>query len=403
MQRPLLIGLTLALMTSAAPSLAEEASAWRLFVADHSDPLVTALDVESGKTIGQFQLKGPATLYATPSKGGVYAVQTESNQVTAIATGIAIEDHGDHGDLKLGDPALIDVALEGERPVHFVPHDGHLAIFFDGTGTAKLVHEDDWLEGEIEGHDFHTAAPHHGVAVQVGDHLVISEPNAADPSALPVGVRVLDHDGKVVGALHDCPDLHGEASSGDTLAIACAAGLLLVKQAAAGPSIELLPYSADLPEGKSTTLLGGVGLQYFLGNYGADKVVIVEPGAEAAFRLVNLPTRRVHFAVDPQRVRFAYVFTEDGNLHELDVVDGAITRSLKLTEPYSMDGEWSLPRPRIAVAGGDIAVTDPLKGLIHIVHAEDFELESDIALDGKPFNIVAVGGSGEDHGHHHHH
>lgn len=78
-------------------------------------------------------------------------------------------------------------------------------------------------------------------------------------------------------------------------------------------------------------------------------------------------------------------------------------RALKLTEPYSMDGEWNLPRPRIAVAGEDIAVTDPLKGVIHIVHAEDFELESEIALKGKPFNIVAVGGSGEDHGHHHHH
>lgn len=65
--------------------------------------------------------------------------------------------------------------------------------------------------------------------------------------------------------------------------------------------------------------------------------------------------------------------------------------------------EWNLPRPRIAVAGEDIAVTDPLKGVIHIVHAEDFELETDIALEGKPFNIVAVGGLGEDHGHHHHH
>lgn len=402
MRSPLLIGLTVALMSGAAPSFAKEESAWRLFVADHTAPMVTALDLETAKPLGQFPLKGPATLYTTPSRGGVYAVQTDSNVVTAIATGIAIEDHGDHGDLKLADPALIGVALEGEHPVHFVPHDGHLAVFFDGTGTAKLVHEHDWLEGEIDAHDYATPAPHHGVAVQVGDHVVISEPNAADPSALPVGMRVLDHDGKPVGGLHECPDVHGEASSGDTLAIACATGLLLVKEGPEAPSIKLLPYSADLPQGKSTTLLGGVGMQYFLGNYGPDKVVIVEPTAETPYRLVNLPTRRVHFATDPQRVRFAYVMTEDGNLHELDVIDGTITRSLKLTEPYSMDGAWNLPRPRIAVAGDDIAVTDPLKGLVHIVHAEDFELERDIPLEGKPFSIVAVGGSGEDHGHHHH-
>jgi hypothetical protein len=131
-------------------------------------------------------------------------------------------------------------------------------------------------------------------------------------------------------------------------------------------------------------------------------VAVIEPGVATPFRLVSLPTRRVHFAVDPQRVRFAYVFTEDGNLHEVDIVDGAITRTLKVTDPYSMDGHWNLPRPRIAVAGEDIAVTDPLKGVVHIIHAEDFELEADLAVDGKPFNIVAVGGSGEDHGHHHH-
>lgn len=402
MQKPLATGLTLALMTGMAPALAEESTAWRLFVADHTDPVVTALDVESGATVGQFQLAGPATLYATPSRAAVYAVQTAANQVAVITTGITVEDHGDHGDLKLEKPSLVDLPLTGERPVHLVEHDGHVAIFFDGVGATQLVEERDWLAGRLEPHEYSTSAPHHGVAVPIGSHLVISEPNAADPSALPIGVRVLDQDGQAVGGLHDCPDLHGEASSGDTLAIACAAGLLVIKDGDKAPSVELLPYSSELPAGKSTTLLGGVGMQYFLGNYGADKVTIIEPGAGTPFRLVSLPTRRVHFAVDPQRVRFAYVVTEDGDLHELDIIDGAITRTLKVTDPYSMDGEWSLPRPRIAVAGPDIVVTDPLKGVIHIVDAEGFELERDIAVEGRPFNIVAVGGSGEPAGHHHH-
>jgi len=400
MHKSLLTGLGLALLLGTTLSAAaDEASTWRLFVADHAEPLVTAIDLDSGEAIGRFDLAGPAALYATTSKAGVYAVQTGANQVAAIATGIAVEDHGDHGDLKVAAPASIAAVLEGEAPVHFVEHDGHIAVFFDGSGTVRLVHEHDWLEGRIESHDYVAPAPHHGVAVQMGEYLVLSEPNAADPSALPVGVRVLDHDGKPVGDLHDCPDLHGEAASGDTLALACASGLLLARSAAAGPVIEHLPYAADLPPGKSTTLLGGVGMQYFLGNYGADRVAIIEPGAATPFRLVDLPTRRVHFAVDPQRVRFAYVFTEDGNLLELDVVSAAITRSLKVTEPYSMDGEWSLPRPRVAVAGGQIAITDPLQGKVHIVDAEGFTLAKDIAVAGKPYNIVAVGGSGETHDH----
>jgi len=402
MQSPLAVGLALVLMAGAPPALAQETSAWRLFVADHSDPVVTAFDLQSGEKLGRFEVTGPATLYATPSRAAVYAVQTPANEVAVIATGIVVEDHGDHGDLKLEKPSLVDVSLKGERPVHLVEHDGHLAIFFDGLGVSRVVEEHDWLAGKLKPHEFATSAPHHGVAAPIGSHLVISEPNAADASALPVGVRVLDQDGQAVGGLHDCPDLHGEASSGDTLVIACAAGLLVIKDGDEGPSVELLPYAADLPDGKSTTLLGGVGMQYFLGNYGADKVTIIEPGADTPFRLVSLPTRRVHFAVDPQRVRFAYVFTEDGNLHELDIIDGVITRTLKVTDPYSMDGEWSLPRPRIAVAGPDIAVTDPLKGVVHVIDAKDFVLESDLAVEGKPFSIVAVGGSGEPAGHHHH-
>ena len=164
MQRTLLTGSSGAVV-GAAPAIAEEVSAAAVR-RRHTDPVVTALDLDSGETLGQFQLTGPATLYATPSKGGVYAVQTDANQVAAISTGITVEDHGDHGDLKLAEPALIDAVLEGERPVHFVEHDGHIAVFFDGTGTTKLVHEHDWLDGKIEGHDYSTAAPHHGVAVR---------------------------------------------------------------------------------------------------------------------------------------------------------------------------------------------------------------------------------------------
>jgi hypothetical protein len=159
----------------------------------------------------------------------------------------------------------------------------------------------------------------------------------------------------------------------------------------------MLPYDERLPAGKSTTLVGGRGLQYFLGNYGPSAVVLIDPKSEDAFRLIELPTRRVHFAVDPVRAKFAYVFTEDGQLHRIDVVAGKIDASLKLTEPYSMDGHWSDPRPRIAVAGSRIVVSDPLKGVLHIVDAESFKQGDDIALEGKPFNLVAIGGSGETH------
>lgn len=383
----------------AAPALAQNTdhhSAWRLFIADHAQPTVTAIDLGADTVAGTFTLGSPATLYTTPSKAAVFAVQGEADTVSAIASGIALEDHGDHGDLTVAAPTLLDATVTGDKPVHFVEHDGQIALFFDGEGVARLVGEADWLAGKPAPRDLATAAPHHGVAAPFGNVVLASRPNADDPKALPVGIDVIGADGKPVGDLHACPDLHGEASSGDTLAIACATGLLLATPGKDGPEITHLAY-AGLPEGKSTTLLGGVGLQYWLGNFGADKLVLVDPSADQPYRLVDLPSRRVHFAIDPVAVKFAYIFTEDGDLHRLNVISGEIDKTLRVTEPYSMDGEWSLPRPRIAVAGAQIAVTDPLKGLVHIIDAESFTLDRDIPVPGAPYNIVALGGSGASH------
>jgi zinc transport system substrate-binding protein len=93
------------------------------------------------------------------------------------------------------------------------------------------------------------------------------------------------------------------------------------------------------------------------------------------------------------------VIDEDGQFHQLDVIAGKVTKSLALTDPYSMDGHWSDPRPRVAVAGDHIVVSDPLAGKLLLVDAESFEKDGEIAVDGTPFNVVAVGGTGTEHEH----
>ncbi|MER8828139.1 zinc metallochaperone AztD [Mesorhizobium sp. M0938] len=390
------IALLLSLSTSAAH--AEEVTAWRLFISDHTDPKVTVIDAVAGQKLDMFQIKGPASLHRSESGRTVFAVQGAAGVVTGIASGISFEDHGQHGDIDVEAAKLAGVEIAGAKPSHFVEHEGDFAAFFDGEGVARIISEKAVLEGKSDFRELKTDAPQHGVAVAYGSHVLLSEPNKEKPDELPVGIRVTDEAGAQVGGVHACPDLHGEASSGNVLAFACATGLLVVTHGDGTPAIRHLPYDENLPHGKTTTLIGGRGLQYFLGNYGADKVVLIDPTVESdAFRLISLPTRRVHFAVDPVRAKFAYVFTEDGQLHQLDVVKGEIANSLKLTDPYSMDGHWSDPRPRVAVAGDRIVVTDPLHGVLHLVDATSFEKTGDIAVEGKPFNIVSVGGSGQTH------
>jgi hypothetical protein len=390
--------LTIALAFSALPALAGEKTAWRLFVSDHAAPVVHAVDASTGDTIDSFTLKSPASLYTSASGRTVFAVQRDGNTVSAIASGISLGDHGDHGDIEIGMPKRLDADITGKKPVHFADHHGAIALFFDDEGVARILSEKAAVQGKPPVREVKTAAPHHGVAIAFGDHVLVSEPHPEKPvEELPVGIRVLDRAGTPVGGLHECPDLHGEATSGNLTAIACATGLLFAKSGEDGPAINFLAYRNSLPEGKSTTLAGGRSLQYFLGNYGPSAVILIDPEADDAFRLIELPARRVHFAVDPVRPKFAYIFTEDGKLHRIDVVSGVIAQSLALTEPYSMDGHWSDPRPRIAVAGDSIVVTDPLKGMLHLVDAESFTKAKDVPFEGKPYNIVAVGGSGETH------
>jgi hypothetical protein len=373
---------------------ADDVSIWRAFVADQAQGTVSVIDLETGEIAETFALEGPASLYATSSGEHVFAVQGNANIVQAIDTGIAIDDHGDHGDIDITEPALLDTAIEGQYPVHFVEHHGQVALFFDQDGATKIIDESDF--GTAEPRIVTAGAPHHGVAAAYGDYVLITEPHPEDPSNLPVGINVLDANDQQIGDTYACPGLHGEASSGNLLAIACDTGLLMVTDSADGPQITHLPYGEDLPEGKSSTLLGGVGIQYFLGNYGADRVVLIDPHQQA-FRLVDLPTRRVHFAVDSVRPQFAYIFTEDGNLHRLNTLSGEISATLPLTEPYSMDGHWSDPRPRIAVAGDEILVTDPNAAQIHRIDAVAFEPSGTIAVDGLPMGIVVAGGSGAVH------
>ncbi|MHC1548171.1 zinc metallochaperone AztD [Phyllobacterium sp. K27] len=400
MTRHLLVFSSLAIAAGllTVPASAEGKTAWRLFVADQADPIVRALDAKTGDVLDTFKMKAPASLSRSESGRLVFANERDAGQFSVISTGISIDDHGDHGDLKIEQPSLLDLSFAGKKPSHFVDHHGQIALFFDGDGVVKIVKESEVLGEKADTREVKVASPHHGVAVAFKDKVLVSEPHPTESvKELPVGVRIAGADNAVSGELYNCPDLHGEAASGSIVAIACKSGLFLVRSGNDGPEIEHLDYSKSLPEGKSSTLVGGRGLQYFLGNYGPQAVVLIDPTAEDAFRLIELPARRVHFAVDSVRPRFAYVFTEDGQLHQLDVIAGKIEKSLQLTEPYSMDGHWNLPRPRIAVAGDDIIVSDPLKSRLQVVDAARLEKSRDMPVEGTPYNVVAIGGSGEVH------
>ena len=391
---------------SAMPAISadETKEVWRLFVTDQAEGMVTAIDPAQGIVLDRFQTAGYVShLKPTESGKALFAVQMDHDTVHVIETGIVLTDHGDHHDIAIKDAVLLPTVIEGARPVHAVMHDDKIIQFFDRDGEARVYHETSLLNGEASYETVKTAAPHHGVVVPLGKYFTVSEPNLdvetpADKLPPRLGAKIIDHGGKQIGDVATCTGLHGEAASAGLVAFGCAEGVLLARLDNNGvPQLELIEYTDEMPEGRVGTLAGGKVLQFFLGDYGDDRLVLIDPSSNTPFRVVDLNIRDVHFVLDPIRVKFAYIFTEDGKLHALDVLSGELVRSAQVTEPYSKDGHWRDPRPRLAVMGDQIAVTDPRESLIRLVDAQTFDEQQTIAVEGLPFNIVAVGGSGLQH------
>lgn len=388
-------------LSTAIPSHAdEEKSVWRLFVADQADPLITVLELDSDAR-WQFATKGPSRLYPTTSGRAVVAVQSDDDVVAVLKSGIDIEQHGDHPDISVTEPAAIDAILEGPRPFHVITHGDEVTINFDKAGYVTFHDEHDILEGNVDGERFKQSRAHHGFAAPMGDvvlsSVASSEPTEGDAAPPRVGIQAFTKDGAPIGEMQTCTDLHGEAFSGNYLLTGCKEGVVAVEDASDGPRFSMLPYPEEFPEGHTGTLLGARGIQMFLGNYGAEAVVVIDPTEAPYFTLVELPFRRVDFVLDPAKPQHAFILTEDGTLHRFNMLRGEIEASATVTEPYSMDGHWRDPRPRLAMAGERVVLTDPRQSVVRLVDAATLEEETAVPVEGLPYNVIAVGGGGLTH------
>ncbi|PTE21029.1 hypothetical protein C5F48_14310 [Cereibacter changlensis JA139] len=381
----------------------EDVTLYRVFVGDHADAKVTAFDLTEPDRRWTFDTTGQSKLYAVDNGSAVVAVQSNDDAVHFFTSGISLHAHGDHADIEVTEPAAIDQSLTGPRPFHVIDHDGKVVINFDRGGYAEIIDGHELSHGELESTQLKQARAHHGYAAPIGDLWVTSvasdAPVEGDAAPSRVGLQAINADGAPAGDVATCTGIHGEAFSGAFLATGCDEGVLTVSDGSDGPIMKMLEYPDDLPTGESTgTLLGSKSMQVFLGNYGAKGLVVIDPVDEPHFRYVELPFRRVDFVLDAANARFGYVLTEDGSLHQLDLLNAEVTKSAKITEPYSMDGDWNDPRPRLAMAGDEIVMSDPNAGLVRRISSESLEEVGTVEVEGQPYNIAVAGGSGVDHG-----
>lgn len=390
----------------------EDVTLYRVFVGDHAAPRVTVIDLEDHDheehgdhdhdETWTFDTIGQVKLYGVANGAAVAAVQSDNDTVHFFTSGISFHDHGDHADIEVSAPAAIDTVLTGPRPFHLVDHGGSVIINYDRGGYAEILDGHQLAEGKVEVTRFPQSEPHHGFVARLGEHWLstVAPPAPADGGEAPprLGLQEFTIEGEPVGDLATCTAIHGEAFSGAYLAAGCREGVLTATTGPDGIVFNMLEYPAELPQGVTTgTILGSTGIQVFLGNYGPNGLVVIDPVDAPHFRYIELPFRRVDFVLDPANPAHGYVLTEDGTLHRVNLLEAALTGSAKVTEPYSMDGHWNDPRPRIAMAGDDIVMTDPNAGVLRIISAETLQEEDRIEVEGKPYNLAVVGGSGVTH------
>jgi len=385
----------------ATPAWADdEATAWRIFVADHSAPTVTAIDLDAPDQRWTFEVAGPAKLYPSAGEALIVAVQSDNEKVDFLNSGLALETHGDHADIEVSEPSRIGT-IEGPRPFHVVSHSGTVAITFDKGGYASVLGENAIIAGDLAEQKVPMNVAHHGFVVDLGGYFVSSVATEApmeEGKAPPrIGIGSFAADGTPMGETHTCTDLHGEAFSGSFLLAGCKEGVIAHDTSGGPDAFTMLPYPADFPENKTGFLLGASAMQMFLGDYDGTSVVIVDPTTEPYFTRVELPFREVDFILDPAQPQFAYILTEDGSLHRLNMLTAEIEQSAKITQPYSMDGHWRDPRPRMTIADERLILTDPLAATLRVINTKDLAEIDAIAVNGIPYNVTVVGGSGLTH------
>jgi hypothetical protein len=173
--------------------------------------------------------------------------------------------------------------------------------------------------------------------------------------------------------------------------------VLLLRMTRTGGTFEKVTYANTLPaERMVRNMAGGKAAKSFLGDFGPDGMVIVDPVAKE-FNFIKLPARRMHFARDIVTGDFGYVITEDGQLHKINALTGKVEASLAVTERYSMEGGSAVARPRISASGDRVVVTDPVKAQVHVIDSAKMQVVHKIAVTGAPFDVVIVGAAGEDH------
>ena len=383
---------TTAALVFALPAFAHD-HVYRLFVADAEAPRIHVIDTEGEGMTEVMDVASPARLHLGPDGRHAWALSREAGQVQVIDTGLIEEDHGDHSAMVLEAPALLPATASGDTPVHFNMGGDRVAVFWDGSGQATIH---DASAGDLAPlATFDTGAPHHGVAVPAGEHVISSL--APEGEGLPDVLAVLGPDMQEVSRI-DCLNLHGEGKAGGFVALACEDGVAIFDTSVTPPSARFVAYPDEVPaDGMIRTLLSPRDAMALVGSWGQTHMAIFDPSSETGdFVFAEFPAPRMAWGLDETGVE-GFAILADGRLVRFSALTGRIMGEAGgVTGAYSM--ERGVVRPMLSVAGGRVAVSDPAAGQVVLVDGRTLEVAARLDPGGMPQSLLLLAvEAGHDH------
>lgn len=379
---------------AAAPDAGEQhASFERLLVADAVEPVARIVDVEPDAVHASYNLAGIARVYAGSTGAYGYAVQGEADVVSVLSSGLSVVDHDDHVHEEREDASLLDYRLEGDYPVHFVAHDGLVALFFDNIGRAHVLDEATLGSATPRVRIVDSGMPHHGVALTFHDHILITVPELLNGAtrATPVGIAVHDATGAATGQKFvGCTSLHGEATRDSFAAFGCAEGVLVVESSTQGFSGRVIPNPASTvtPAPRVGTLVGHHALPHFVGNFGAGALSAID-ATSATITPHSVPEPYVQFDVDPSGEHIV-LLTRKGELRILDARTFELGPLFAVTSAVTDDTGHGARYPQFGFGEHLLYVTDPARGQIHAVDLESQTVQRSLSVPGVPAKLTVL-------------
>lgn len=269
----------------------------------------------------------------------------------------------------------------GAKPGHVVRHGGKTVLFTDGTGRVDVFDPAGLAGGKKpEGRSYTSAAPHHGVAIELADGALVTTLGTEEKRT---GVLVVDKNGKEVERAENCPGVHGEAAAqGEAVGFGCEDGVLLYKNG------KFTKVDAPGTYARIGNQAGSDASPILLGDYKTDPDAELERPTRislidtrtAKMKVVDLGTSYSFRSLARGPHGEALVLGTNGVLHVIDPETGKVTKKIEAVGEWQEPLDWQQARPTLFVRDHTAYVSEPGKRQLHSIDLESGRKSASVTL-----------------------